>query len=288
MEINLHTKIFFILIFILIFILFLPLISCTANSENTTKAPVVEEQIPDEDSKLEFLKKLVVNLPENIQKLILSDIDGFLGQISLVLALPENIFLLADKQHFLGEDYKPEDIVKLTDYPDLVLSRDNLSLREILIPDLQKMVNDARKEGLTLLISSTYRSYTYQDKLFKWNVEKNGLETAERESARPGTSQHQLGTVIDFGSITDEYAFTPPGLWLLENAWEYGFSLSYPDGYENLTGYRYENWHYRFITPEVAKLQRDYFDNIQYYLLIFLNENRKELKELFALYHITH
>lgn len=278
MEINLHIKIF------IIFILFLPLISCSGSSENRATTPAAEEQIPDKESKLELLKKIVVNLPENIQEIILSDTDGFLKQIAPVLEIPEDRFLLADKQHYLGEDYKPEDIVKLTYYPDLVLSRDNLSLREILVPDLQKMVNDARNEGLTLLISSTYRSYKYQDKLFQWNVEQNGLETAERESARPGTSQHQLGTVIDFGTITDEYAFTPPGKWLLENAWKYGFSLSYPDGYEYLTGYRYENWHYRYITPEAAKLQRDYFNDIQYYLLAFLNDKREELNELFALY----
>ena len=142
------------------------------------------------------------------------------------------------------------------------------------------MVEDARVEGITLLISSTYRSYEYQDKLFKWNVEQNGLETAERESARPGTSQHQLGTTIDFGSITDEYAYTTAGMWLLDNAWKYGFSLSYPDGYENLTGYRYESWHFRYITPQATKLQRDYFDDIQYYLLIFLNESREELKSI--------
>jgi zinc D-Ala-D-Ala carboxypeptidase len=265
---------------ILTLILFVPLISCTAGSGKKAEASDVEEMITDGDVRLELINNLVVNFPENIQKLILSDLDGFLGQIALVSALPENIFLLADKQHFLGVEYKPEDIVKLTDYPELALSRDNLSLRKILIPNLQRMVEDARVEGITLLISSTYRSYEYQDKLFKWNVEQNGLETAERESARPGTSQHQLGTTIDFGSITDEYAYTTAGMWLLDNAWKYGFSLSYPDGYENLTGYRYESWHFRYITPQATKLQRDYFDDIQYYLLIFLNESREELKSI--------
>ena len=266
-------------IILLVFIL-LPLTSCNGNSDKE-KTVSIQTPLPSkEDSQMLQLEKLTLDLPEEIRKIIFDDINGFMDQIALVLKLPTDTFLLADKQHFLGAEYKPEDIVMLTDYPDLPISRDNLSLREILIPDLQKMVEDAKDDGLTLLISSTYRSYDYQDRLFKWNVEQNGLETAERESARPGTSQHQLGTAIDFGSITDEYAFTPPGLWLLENAWKYGFSLSYPDGYEDLTGYRYEVWHYRYITPEAAKLQRNYFDNIQHYLLVFLNENREELKNI--------
>jgi len=268
------------LIIILLIFIILPLTSCSGNSD---KEKTVSRQTPlpsKEDSRMLMMEKLTLDLPEEIRKTILDDINGFMDQIALVLKLPTDTFLLADKQNFLGADYKPDDIVMLTDYPDLVLSRDDRSLREILIPDLLRMVEDARKEGLTLLISSAYRSYEYQDRLFKWNVEQNGLETAERESARPGTSQHQLGTAIDFGSITDEYAFTPPGKWLLKNAWKYGFSLSYPDGYEDLTGYRHEVWHYRYITPEAAKLQRDYFGDIQYYLLVFINENKEELESL--------
>ncbi len=268
------------LISILLVFILVPITSCNGNSG---KGKIVSTQVPipsKEDSRILLLEKLTLNLPEKIQDSILSDIDGFLDQINVVLSLPEDRFLLADKQHSLGAEYKPNDIVMLTDYPDLVISRDDRSLREILIPDLLRMVEDAHKEGLTLLISSAYRSYEYQDRLFKWNVEQNGLETAERESARPGTSQHQLGTAIDFGSITDEYAFTPSGMWLLDNAWKYGFSLSYPDGYEYLTGYRYECWHFRYITPAGAKLQRDFFGDIQHYLLLFFNNNRDVLIEL--------
>ena len=268
-----------LIIISLVFIL-LPLTSCNGNSDKEETVSIQTSPPVVEDSRMLMLEKLTLNLPEKIQDSILSDIDGFLDQIALVLALPDDIFLLADKQHFLGAEYAPEDIVMLKNYSELVLSRDDRSLREVLIPNLLRMVEDARKEGLTLLISSAYRSYNYQDRLFNWNVEQNGLETAERESARPGTSQHQLGMAIDFGTITDEYAFTPAGIWLQENAWKYGFSLSYPDGYEDLTGYRHECWHFRYITPEAAKLQKEYFDGIQYYLLLFINENREELESL--------
>lgn len=269
----------FIIIILLIFIS-LPLTSCNRNSDEEIPDSVPAPISSKEDYRMELLESMTLDLPEGIRKAILADIDGFMDQISPVLELPVDTFIQADKQHSLGAGYRSADIVMLTEYPELMLSRDNLSLREVLIPDLLRMVEAARKEELTLLISSTYRSFEYQDRVFKWNVEQNGLETAERESARPGTSQHQLGTAIDFGTITDDYAFTSAGEWLLENAWKYGFSLSYPDGYEDLTGYRYECWHFRYITPAGTELQRKYFGDIQHYMISFLNEHREALINL--------
>ena len=105
-----------------------------------------------------------------------------------------------------------------------------------------------------------------------------GQETADRESARPGASQHQLGTAIDFGSITDAFARTRAGKWLFAHAGEYGFSLSYPQGYEGITGYRYESWHYRYVTKAGVLLQRKYFGDIQQYLMEFLDQNRPSLE----------
>ena len=82
---------------------------------------------------------------------------------------------------------------------------------------------------------------------------------------------------MDFGSITDDFADTPEGKWLYENGWEYGFSLSYPEGYETLTGYRHELWHYRYLSRPFTRLEREYFESIQHYLLLFLHENREKL-----------
>ena len=223
------------------------------------------------------LKEILADYPPAIRESIMNNTGDFLSLATKALKLPPEIFVMADKQHALGEAFIPEDLVPLTDYPELTLSRKTLELRKIVIPDLLQMVSDAEKEGLTLVISSTYRSYNYQKMLFEREVKLYGLETAERESARPGTSQHQLGVTIDFGSISDEYADTPSGKWLLKNAWKYGFSLSYPQGYEWLTGYRPEVWHYRYITPLGTQLQRKYFNDIQQYLLMFLRENRTRL-----------
>lgn len=224
------------------------------------------------------LLSLLRTLPESIQTAIEADPTGFITLLKAVLAEPEELTWLVDKHHPLPAEYEPEDLVMLSEYDgDLVLNRNDLSLRAVILPHLQEMVDDARAQGISLDLSSTYRSYTYQDRLFRRNVEQLGLEQAERESARPGTSQHQLGTTLDFGSVTPAFADTPAGIWLAANADRYGFSLSYPDGYEEVTGYMYESWHFRYIGVAAARMERDYFSSLQQYMLEFLHTNRNAL-----------
>lgn len=222
------------------------------------------------------LEGMLDPLPENIRETILENPAGFLDRIGELLDLPEELFVIADKSHDIGPDYAPTDLRNLDDYP-LHTSRGDLSLRAIVIPDALAMSEAANHEGVELVFSSTYRSYDYQEVVYNRNVKQLGKARADRESARPGTSQHQLGTVADFGSITDAFADTPAGKWLYENAWMYGFSLSYPDGYESLTGYRHEIWHYRYISRQAAYLERVFFDSVQHHLLYFLAANRDAL-----------
>jgi D-alanyl-D-alanine carboxypeptidase len=133
----------------------------------------------------------------------------------------------------------------------------------------------ARKAGISLLASSTYRSFDYQVTVYARNVKALGQAVADRESARPGTSQHQLGTVVDFGSISPAFADTAAGRFMEQHAAEYGWSLSFPDGYEDVTGYVWECWHWRYIGVKAARFQAKWFDNIQQYMLEFVNAYRK-------------
>ena len=127
-------------------------------------------------------------------------------------------------------------------------------------------------DGLTLVFSTTYVSYVYQANLYARNVAELGALEGRRAGAAPGTSQHQLGTVIDFGSITDDFAETKAGRWLDRNAGRFGFSLSFPKGMEELTGYMWESWHYRYIGETAANLQREFFADIQQNLMLFLDQ----------------
>jgi len=225
---------------------------------------------PDFTITLEELSEITADLPESIQQDILDRPQYFLQLILQVLSLPEDTLLLVDKGHSLPSDYIPDDLVPLSSYT-LSLNRNDLSLRARIMPDVLAMNEAARQDGISLVFSSCYRSYEYQQGLYERNVRELGKEQADRESAKPGTSQHQLGTTVDFGSITDAFGSTPAGKWLYKHAWEYGFSLSYPEGYEDITGYRHEIWHYRHITRLGTRIEQEFFQGIQQYFLEFLN-----------------
>ena len=142
------------------------------------------------------------------------------------------------------------------------------------MPDVLAMTEAARIDGIELVYSSTYRSYEYQKTVYDRHVRTYGREQADRESARPGMSQHQLGTTIDFGSITDAFGDTAAGKWLVSNARRFGFSLSYPEGGEELTGYRHEIWHYRYLSRVGTLMEREFFASIQQHMLEFFHEYR--------------
>jgi D-alanyl-D-alanine carboxypeptidase len=176
----------------------------------------------------------------------------------------------ADKQRPLGEAYVPADLVSL-DGKGLSVSRKGHSVRKAAYEALVAMSGAAKKDGITLLVSSSYRSYEYQKEVFARNAREDGGEAAaERVSARPGYSQHQLGTAIDFGTIDDSFAETRAGRWLMANARRFGYSLSYPKGLEPVTGYRWECWHYRYIGLSAVQLQEEYFGDVQQYLIEFI------------------
>ncbi|HTZ52931.1 MAG TPA: M15 family metallopeptidase [Spirochaetia bacterium] len=223
------------------------------------------------------LGALTTDLPGSIRQAILANPRGFLHQLARVLDQPQDLLVLVDKSHLLGADYVPPDLVPLGGYR-LAVSRNDLSLRRVIMTDVLAMVAAAKAHGVILLFSSSYRSYEYQREVYAREVKMYGQEAADRESAHAGASQHQLGTAIDFGSITDEFAGTRAGRWLAAHAWEYGFTLSYPKGYEQVTGYRWESWHYRYITRPAARLQREFFGDVQQYLLEFLDAHRAQLQ----------
>lgn len=184
-------------------------------------------------------------------------------------AVPD-LFRRADKQRPLGESYVPADLVGLDD-KGLAVSRKGHSLRKAAYGALAAMSEAAKKDGVSLLVSSSYRSYAYQQEVFARNAREDGGEAAaERVSARPGYSQHQLGTSIDFGTIDDSFADTKAGRWLMANARRFGYSLSYPKGLEPVTGYRWECWHYRYIGASAVTLQEEFFGDVQQYLMVFL------------------
>jgi poly-gamma-glutamate capsule biosynthesis protein CapA/YwtB (metallophosphatase superfamily)/LAS superfamily LD-carboxypeptidase LdcB len=121
------------------------------------------------------------------------------------------------------------------------------------------MIKDASKERLDIQISTAFRSYDFQNTLYKQNLVKAKSTTSDAV-AKPGYSEHQLGVAMDLTSASIKYAHTsktfretPEYTWMKDNAYKYGFIESYPEGKEKITGYIYEPWHYRYVGIEKAK-----------------------------------
>ncbi len=178
----------------------------------------------------------------------------------------DDLFTIVTQTYNLSRDYAPPDLVLLTDYlpMDITLGYPT-EIREVTLQPLLAMINDMKAAGLEPQIISGYRSYSAQSIAWsKWNREEP--ERAGIISAKPGHSEHQLGTVVDFGSPSlpeivgqpdiefHTYFFkTPEGIWLLDNAHLYGFTLSYTREASEITGFYYEPWHYRYVGVDMAQ-----------------------------------
>ncbi|HQJ73659.1 MAG TPA: M15 family metallopeptidase, partial [Candidatus Dojkabacteria bacterium] len=171
----------------------------------------------------------------------------------------DDLLVLVNKQYKLPSSYAPKDLVKAS--KSGIRRGENYYLRNIVIPDLTRMITDAKSEGVDLSIVSGYRSYQTQIDTYNYWLRMNNGNTSlvDTFSARAGHSQHQLGTVIDFSTneirdkLGDEFSNTKASKWLSQHAYKYGFVISYPKGFENITGYKHESWHYRYIGVENAQ-----------------------------------
>ncbi|MCV0403074.1 MAG: cell wall-binding repeat-containing protein [Chloroflexi bacterium] len=133
------------------------------------------------------------------------------------------------------------------------------ALRSLVAADLRAMASAAQSAGRPIQVASAYRSYSTQKATFDHWVAVGGYEQALRTSARPGHSEHQLGTTFDFTSRGgrppweySDWAATPAGGWMAANAWRYGFVMSYPRNSFDRVCYDYEPWHYRYVGRSVA------------------------------------
>lgn len=165
----------------------------------------------------------------------------------------DHALLPATRGDALPEGYAPPDLVPLASTG--VPQRGSQQLRSAVIPDALDMIEAAQSDGVALFVSSGYRSYAVQVSTYRYWVGLRGPEAADRVSARPGHSQHQLGTAIDFnfGSLGG-FAASPAGLWLWDHAHEYGFVFPYTLAATARSGYIFEPWHVRWVGRELSTL----------------------------------
>ena len=184
--------------------------------------------------------------------------------------LSKGYLLIVNKYYKLDSNYTPDNLVKV---------ENNLGqgyLEKETYEHFVLMANDAKKEGLTLLSASPYRSYATQKYLYNDYVKRNGQMEADTYSARPGHSEHQTGLAVDIKSnLSGElmrFETTKEAKWLSENAYKYGFILRYPKGKEHITGYIYESWHYRYVGVETAKKIKEEDITYEEYYAYYLNK----------------
>jgi zinc D-Ala-D-Ala carboxypeptidase len=164
-----------------------------------------------------------------------------------------DLLVLVNKKYKLPENYAPTDLVNANTSGIRSVGTNNV--RDDIINDLKELNNAAKAASVDVSVISAYRSYSTQVSTYQYwvNYNKGNRDAADRVSARPGHSQHQLGTTVDFSTneigdkIGSAFHNTKAAKWLAANAHKYGFAIAYPSGAETITGYSYESWHFRYI-----------------------------------------
>ena len=165
---------------------------------------------------------------------------------------------LVNETHPLDTSYVPEELAEIADgyYVDARI-----------LADLEQMMNDGAEQGLSMYVTSAYRSYEQQTETFNLSMQNRlgqgmdplaAYEETRTSVAIPGTSEHATGLAVDI--ISTEYAElderqgdTKEQQWLMEHCWEYGFILRYPPEKSDVTGIIFEPWHYRYVGKEAAR-----------------------------------
>jgi len=193
-----------------------------------------------------------------------NEITNTVGALSKLSKTDPELLKKYSKVYFLNEHYVPISLTKI-DKGYVGSKSTNNEIHSNVLPYLTKMIDAGRLEGVFPLVQSAYRSFGTQA-ILKSNYKVTyGAGTANRFSADQGYSEHQLGTAVDFttektNGTLEGFSKTPEYQWLVKNAYQYGFILSYPAGNSY---YKYEPWHWRFVGVALATYLHE--NNLNFY-----------------------
>lgn len=183
----------------------------------------------------------------------LSSLSGTVGTLEKLAKTDPELLAKYSKVYFLNENYAPPALSSINS--EYLFQKDRtLELHRNVAPHIEDLLEDAKEDGIDLLVISAFRSFSTQAAL-KSNYRVTFGSGANAFSADQGYSEHQLGTTVDLTTAAVGASFAgfdkaSAYAWLTDNAWKYGFVLSYPKGN---TFYQYEPWHWRFVGKGLAK-----------------------------------
>jgi len=209
------------------------------------------------------LSKIITDVNSNLDKTKYEDTEK--------TNTKDDNLMLVNKYYYLTEDYEPDDLITLTSKYNTGV---NSKMRKEAAEQFMKMSDAATLDNITIKNASGYRSYKYQVNLYNNYVERDGKKAADTYSARPGFSEHQTGLTSDINQIDNSFENTDAFKWLQENAYKYGFILRFPKDKEDVTGYQYEPWHYRYVGEYVAEKIHDENLTLEEYYAYYV-QNKK-------------
>ncbi|MFA6393080.1 MAG: M15 family metallopeptidase [Candidatus Paceibacterota bacterium] len=222
---------------------------------------IANTPIKNDTKNLVIIDKIETKLSESINKTVTSTVKTPIIQ-QPACPIPqkryEDMWLLDIGQNISLPEitYIPEDLVKI---PNIFGAKSDICLTKDTKDNLEIMLNQAKADGYNIKVTSGFRTYNYQTGLLNTAIAGGNLN-ANLSIAKAGYSEHQLGTAVDlsgesigYTSAVKVFDKTPEALWLKKYASDYGFIESYPEGKENITGYLYEPWHYRYVGFDNAK-----------------------------------
>ena len=201
--------------------------------------------------------------PEQVVLNVNIGLDRDFYQDTDLINQPDSLSVLVNKYNTLPADYVPT-------LEALGASYGSGSLRPEAAAAFRAMADAARADGIALRSVSAYRSYQSQDRVYSRYLTQDSQASVDTYSARPGSSEHQTALALDINtaSLQAHFENTDAYAWLVEHCAEYGFILRYPQGKENITGYRFEPWHYRYVGTEIAQVCMDQDLTLEEYMAL--------------------
>ena len=160
--------------------------------------------------------------------------------------------ILVNKYYGLNKEFKPNDLKDVS----LKYSYTGNKLVSEVIDSIEELIDDGKRSNYNFIVNYSYIDYKSQEDRYKKEELAIGKEETDKKVIRAGHSEHQLGLAVDINLYKTKYdklENTEEYKWLVENAHKYGFILRYPKEKENITGYLFEPWHYRYVGKKIAK-----------------------------------